>query len=109
MSVLVPIIRCSLTWEQYNTNNQIIKKDVYKLVDFGLSRNEFREIQFEVTLLGKESLAKTKVPHQQSNGQKVLDFGGRGGLGVLVPGCLGGVLPGLSCPTLGRWPGLSVV
>ena len=54
MAVLIPIIRCSLTWEQYNASNQIIKKDVYKLVDFGLSRNEFREIQFEVTLLGKE-------------------------------------------------------
>ena len=54
MAVLVPIIRCSLTWEQYNSSNQIIKKDVYKLVDFGLARNEFKEILFEVTLLGKE-------------------------------------------------------
>ena len=54
MAVLVPIIRCSLTWEQYSSN-QIIKKDVYKLVDFGLSRNEFKEILFEVTLLGKEA------------------------------------------------------
>ena len=55
MAVLVPIIRCSLTWEQYNASNHIIKKDVYKLVDFGLSRNEFKEILFEVTLLGKEA------------------------------------------------------
>ena len=55
MAVLVPIIRCSLTWEQYNASNQIVKKDVYKLVDFGLSRNEFKEILFEVTLLGKEA------------------------------------------------------
>ena len=54
MAVLVPIVRCSLAWEIYNSSNEIIKKDVYKLVDFGLSRNEFREIQFEVTLLGKE-------------------------------------------------------
>ena len=54
MAVLVPIIRCSLSWEQYNSNNKIQKKDVYKLVDLSLSRNEFREIIFEVSLLGKE-------------------------------------------------------
>ena len=55
MAVLVPVIRCHLVWEQYNSSNQIIKKDVYKLVDLGLSRNEFKEILFEVTLLGKEA------------------------------------------------------
>ena len=55
MAVLVPVIRCHLVWEQYNSSNQIIKKDVYKLADLGLSRNEFKEILFEVTLLGKES------------------------------------------------------
>ena len=55
MAVLVPLIRCSLTWEQYNASNEIIKKDVYKLVDFGLSRNELREILFEVTVIGKET------------------------------------------------------
>ena len=55
MAVLVPIVRCSLAWEIYNSSNEIIKKDVYKLVDLGLSRNEFREIVFEVTLLGKEA------------------------------------------------------
>jgi len=55
MAVLVPLIRCSLTWEQYNGSNEIIKKDVYKLVDFGLSRNEFREILFEVTVIGRET------------------------------------------------------
>ena len=53
--MLVPIVRCSLAWEIYNSSNEIIKKDVYKLVDLGLSRNEFREIVFEVTLLGKEA------------------------------------------------------
>ena len=55
MAVLVPLIRCSLTFEQYNGSNEIIKKDVYKLVDLCLSRNEFREILFEVTILGKEA------------------------------------------------------
>ena len=55
MAVLVPVIRSHLVWEQYNSSNQIIKKDVYKLVDLALSRNEFKEILFEVTLLGKES------------------------------------------------------
>ena len=65
MAVLVPIIRCSLTWEQYSSN-QIIKKDVYKLVDFGLSRNEFKEILFEVTLLGKEAKKRSISANYES-------------------------------------------
>lgn len=52
MAVQVPVIRCSLTWEQYNTSNQVTKKENFKLVDVSLSRNEFKEILLELTLLG---------------------------------------------------------
>jgi len=58
MAVQVPVIRCSLTWEQYNTSNQVTKKENFKLVDISLSRNEFKEILLELTLLGKESKKK---------------------------------------------------
>lgn len=53
MAVQVPVIRCSLTLENYNGSKQVTKKESYKLVDIGLSRNEFKEILLEVTLLGK--------------------------------------------------------
>ena len=59
MSVQVPIIRCSLLLELYNGNNQVTKKENFKLVDVSLTRNEFREIMLEISFLGKETRKKT--------------------------------------------------
>ena len=59
MRVQVPIIRCSLGLELYNSSNQVTKKENYKLVDVSLTRNEFREIMLEVTFLGKDTKKKT--------------------------------------------------
>ena len=59
MSVQVPIIRCSLLLELYNSRNQVTKKENFKLVDVSLARNEFKEIMLEITFLGKETKKKT--------------------------------------------------
>ena len=66
MAVLVPVIRCSFGMEQYNASNQIIKKENFKLVDVGLTRNEFKEILLEITLLGKEP-KKKNIPLKYEN------------------------------------------
>jgi len=54
MAVQVPVIRCCLAQETYNSSSQMIKREILKLVDVGLSRNNFKEIILEVTILGKE-------------------------------------------------------
>ena len=66
MAVQVPVIRCSFGMEQYNASNQIIKKENFKLVDVGLTRNEFKEILLEITLLGKEP-KKKNIPLKYEN------------------------------------------
>lgn len=59
MAVQVPILRCGLTWELYNSSNQMVKREVLKLVDVGLSRNEFKEVILEIGILGKEVRTRT--------------------------------------------------
>ena len=54
MAVQVPILRCSLTQEIYNSTNQLSKREMLKSVDVGLSRNNFKEIFLEVIIHGKE-------------------------------------------------------
>eukprot|EP00092_Neocalanus_flemingeri_P020384 GFUD01022082.1.p1 GENE.GFUD01022082.1~~GFUD01022082.1.p1 ORF type:complete len:663 (-),score=151.50 GFUD01022082.1:268-2256(-) len=54
MAVQVPVLRCSLVWELYNSSGQLIKRENLKLVDVGLSRNEFKEIVLEIGIIGKE-------------------------------------------------------
>ena len=58
MSVQVPVLRCTAAWEQLNSSNQITKKEFLKLVEVGLSRNEFKEIILEINILGK--IVKTR-------------------------------------------------
>jgi len=59
MSVQVPVIRCSLVQENYNTSSQLMKRDVLKQVEVGLSRNNFKEIILEVNIIGKEVRNRT--------------------------------------------------
>jgi len=59
MSVQVPIIRCSLTQENYNSSSQLIKREVLKLVEVGLSRNNFKEIVLEVVIIDKDRSKKS--------------------------------------------------
>jgi len=59
MSVQVPVLRCTLAQEMYNSSSQLVKRELLKLVDVGLSRNNFKEIILEVAILGKEVRTRT--------------------------------------------------
>jgi len=59
MSVQVPVLRCTLAQEIYNSSSQLVKRELLKLVDVGLSRNNFKEIILEVAILGKEVRTRT--------------------------------------------------
>jgi len=48
-----------LAWELYNSSSQLVKREILKLVDVGLSRNEFKEIILEVAIVGKEVRTRT--------------------------------------------------
>jgi len=59
MAVQVPVIRCTLAQEIYNSSSQLVKREILKLVDVGLSRNNFKEIILEVGIIGKEVRTRT--------------------------------------------------